>query len=162
MEKFSGSSTPSERVLKRNALFSKPKPVIVPFKNKIVEVSLEMDTELVEGCYVDYCFFEVEEDGYYHLSTQLGIRNESIRDITVNYLMFGIAENSDVANMNDNMISQIINTPCSEGYVISNNLTTINQLAKGVQYKCWLILSADNAGAFNYIKDLSHMRLYKL
>ena len=161
MKKFGNMpGTPvRETPIHRNPLLKKP-PVL-PHTNKI-ETHLLVESAILSGEDVfDYCLFTVKESGYYHLGTQVGIQNASSRDIVVDYIQFGICD-SAMIDINDNLNSNIINSPCRSGYMIVNNLTTIMYLEKDTDYKCWTNFASDDASSFEYLKELSHLRLYKL
>lgn len=129
--------------------------------NKIVDKELESSSVLpTEGLHT-FIDFVVEEDGHYHLSTQLGVQNTSDRAIVVDFLQFGVCEES-MSDFSEQISSIIVNSPCNSGYILSNTLSTIMHLKKDVAYRGWLHFASDCNELFRYEKGLSHMRLYKL
>lgn len=159
MKKFGNLTDVRQDVpIHRNPLLKKP--LSAPHINKI-ELHDLAETTSLSGNLFDYCKFKVTESGYYHLSTQIGIHNSSEREIIVDYIQFGVCD-AEMVEINANLNSQIINSPCCGGYLIAENYTTIMYLEKDADYKCWLNFNSDDAKSFEYLKELSHLRLYKL
>ena len=114
-------------------------------------------SEVVMSC----CEFTVQESGYYHVSSQVTLKNVSDQPVNVEYVQFGVCKKSmeDYQNL---LKSSIMNSNCGPEYVIADNLTSIVQLNKDEQYQLWVNFGCEQANKFEFQSKVSNLRLYKL
>ena len=110
---------------------------------------------------MNVCEFSVEESGYYHISSQITIKNNSNMSMLVEYLQFGICK-KNMEDYKSNLKSMIMNSKCNPEYVIVDNLNTIIQLEKDIDYILWVNFGGDKANNFLFDAEYSNLRLYKL
>lgn len=149
-KKFAETSAPSAIMLKKKT----------PQTNKIVTIDLKDSQKLLDGV-LNYCEFSVCDSGYYHINTQLCVKNYSKKIVNVDYLQHGLAC-LQFDDYEQNFNSIVLSSLAEPEYVISNNLSTIIHLQEDKPYICWLNFCSDDNTKFEYIKDFSHLRLYKL
>ena len=124
--------------------------------NKEMKESFTLN-ENVMAC----CEFKVETSGYYHVSSQITIKNVSTQPAHVEYLQFGICR-KDMDDYKDNLKSMIKNSNCLGDYVIVDGLCSIVHFDKDQDYSMWVNFGSAEAASFEYQADYSNLRLYKL
>ncbi len=105
--------------------------------------------------------FEVSESGYFHVSSQMTVKNSSNDNTVVEYFQFGVCKNT-MSDYQENLKSSIMNSICQPDYVISDSLCCIMQLEKDVKYQLWVNFGCENASKFQFQSEYSNLRLYKL
>ena len=153
-----GSNVQTDGVPQRvNIMVNKTKSQHV---NKIVEKQL-IATQALSNNVLQLCDFEIEETGYYHLSSQLCIKNTNAKRINIDFLQFGVCGN-DMSDYEQNFNSYLISAIAEPEYVLSKSLTSIMRLEVGKKYCMWVNFSSDDNTNFSFLGDCSHLRLYKL
>jgi len=147
---FKNIQNPMSLILKRNS--SKPVNLIL---NKDMKANFFIGDKLRI-----LCEFSVVEGGYYHISSQITIKNMSKNPVEIEYLQFGICK-EDMSDYQDLLKSQIINSSCLSDYVISDSLCSIMKLEKDEKYNMWINLGC-SISAFEYQSEFSNLRIYKL
>ena len=107
------------------------------------------------------CEFKVDETGYYHVSSQITIKNVSAVQVLLDYFQMGICL-KDMSNYLDNMKSMILNSNCHKEYVIADTLCAIVHLDKEETYNLWVNFGCENANNFEFQSNYSNLRIYKL
>ena len=153
-----GSAVQTDGVPQRvNIMVSKNKSQHV---NKIVEKNL-VATQSLSNNVLQICDFEIEETGYYHLSSQLCIKNTNAKRINIDFLQFGVC-GENMTDYETNFNSYLISAIAEPEYVLSKSLTSIMRLEVGKKYCMWVNFSSDDNTNFSFLGDCSHLRLYKL
>lgn len=128
--------------------------------NLILSKQLKPSFRLQENV-MTCCEFNVEETGYYHVSSQVTIKNDSKETVHVEYLQFGIC-NENMENYKENLKSMIMNSNCASEYVMVDNMTAIVNLEKDIKYVLWVNFGCDKSESFVFDSECSNLRLYKL
>ncbi len=128
-------------------------PTIVE-KDMTASVSLTNDVATVSR-------FTVPEDegGFYHVSSQVAVMNNSAKPCVVSYYQIGLCL-EDMSDAVQNVKSIVCNSTIMPSYSICDGLNTVVKLEGGKQYCLWLNLAS--SGSLDYCSDCSHLRLYKL
>lgn len=127
--------------------------------NKIVEQAI-CDVSLGDGV-GHYCHIKVEEDGYYNVTTQICIRNNSTKPVVCDFFQMGICSRG-FDDYQKCFNSQIVSRPIESQYVISDNLCSIMYLKKDTEYVAWVNFASENNRAFELCTEFTQLRLYKL
>ena len=130
-------------------------------KNKILNQPMCENQNLTNDGIMTYCDFAIDEEAYYHVSTQLCIKNNSKKNVAIDYIQFGICR-ADFSDYEQNFNSVIVSGVANNEYVISQNLTSIVKIEDDTKYICWCNFGSQNNASFQYLKEFSHLRLYKL
>lgn len=128
--------------------------------NLIINQEMKESFHLSENV-MTACEFAVKEDGYYHISSQLTLKNISENKVLVDYYQLGVCLPS-MDNYHDNLKSNIINSCCQSEYVIADNLCCIMYLRKNEKNILWLNFGSAGASDFQFQSQYSNLRLYKL
>jgi len=133
-----------------------------PHVNLIVNKEMESSQTLQDSIVTDICLFKVEENGYYHISSQICVvNNDTKRDAQCNYIQFGVVEKSKLEEKcRDHMKCNICNSTLEPQFFIIDNLSCIMRLERDVEYT--LFLNVGTASSLFYESENSHLNLYKL
>ena len=114
--------------------------------NQPMEQSVKMQDTIVQDC----CLFTVQKErGYYHLSSQVCLKNSSSIPSKIDFIQFGICDKEKMdSQCKEHMRSNICNITCDPNYIMSDTLSCIMFLECDVQYTLWLNIGSDNAGNF--------------
>ena len=154
--KFPESTPPVSQLILRRGNISKP------HVNLILNQKMEETKRLTDSVIDDICLFSVTESGYYHISSQVCVKNENTSMLVCDYIQFGIVEKDKLyENCKEHMKSNICNTKLEPEYFISDDLSCVMRLEKDVKYCMWLNLGTPDA-SLTYQSENSHLRLYKL
>ena len=128
--------------------------------------NLILNKEMKETCKLSEnvmpcCEFSVDDTGYYHVSSQITIKNTSTKPVLVEYLQFGVCH-SDFEDYRDNLKSMIMNSNCHPEYVIADNICAIIHLKREEKYNLWINFGCENSTSFEFQSDYSNLRIYKL
>lgn len=128
--------------------------------------NLILNKEMIPSCKLNEnvmpcCEFTVASSGYYHISSQVTVKNTSKTANVIEFLQMGICL-KDMSDYKDNLKSQILNSSCNPDYVISDNLCAIIHFTKDEVYNLWLNFGCESASNFEYQSDYSNLRIYKL
>lgn len=140
-----------------SVILKRPQQVHVNLiRNQPMQESLNL-CENVMPC----CEFEVQDSGYYHISSQVTIKNVSSKPAHVEYLQFGICRSS-MEDYNDLLKSSVMNSNCHPEYVVADTLCSIVHLSKEVKYNMWINFGSEHSKSFQFQAEYSNLRLYKL
>ncbi len=130
--------------------------------NKIKDIVINPSSMMVEGVanvYVEK--FRPEEGGYYHVSTQCGIKLTGTTSVGIDYMQMGICD-AKLENNSEHFISRILSAEVEPGHVLCDTITAVMKLDAGVEYVAWVNLGSDDNSKFLLEKQYTHLRLYKL
>ena len=130
--------------------------------NAIVEHDCTETQSLPNGV-LHACRFTPAESGQYHVAMQLCVVNVASAPRAVDVAQYGVCRYTET--MEDHastLTSQLVGAPCPSGMSQAFSMASICRLEAGVEYTCWLNLLAEAHESFQFRKDLSHVRLYKL
>ena len=155
-------------ILQNQSLLMK-RPVNKTHQNLIVNQEMKPSFRLksdLENTHnvMQLCEFSVLQSGYYHISSGITIQNVSELDVETLYFQFGIC-NKDMSNFNELLKSNVMNTRVLPQYMMSDTLSSIVYLEKDIKTHLWLnigISNNDEMACFEYKKEHSNLRLYKL
>ena len=154
--KFAETQPPmSQLILKRGN-------VAKPHVNLILNQEMQVSKIFQDSVIDDICLFSVCENGYYHISSQVCIKNENPTELLCDYVQFGLVEKEKLMeNCKEHMKSTICNTKIEPEYFISDDLSCVMRLEKDIQYCMWLNVGTPDK-SLSYQSENSHLRLYKL
>ena len=128
--------------------------------NRIVEKPC-CDTCTVSADVLKISEFTVEEQGYYHISTQACVRNTSNKTHWVDFIQDGICP-ADMSKYEMQFTSALVGCDAAPAYVVSGGTCCIMELEKDTSYCFWVNFSSAKNEAFTLAKECCHVRLYKL
>lgn len=157
-QKFASNNANSTKV---SAIISK-RPTTAPV-NKIREVEVLRSGNMDEGEAHEYVnAFKVDEPGYYHVSTQVGLRLTGTQSVGLDYMQLGVCDDK-MANTTEHFVSRIMSSEVEPDHVICDTLCAVMKLEGGGKlYTAWCNIGSDNNTKFEIVKEFSHLRLYKL
>lgn len=134
-----------------------------PHVNLIINKEMEKTQLLQDSIVTDACLFKVQENGYYHISSQICvINNDETKDAKCNYIQFGVVEKEKLEqNCRNHMKAIICNSVLEPDFFIIDTLSCVMQLEADVQYTLFLNVGTLSNSLY-YKKDNSHLNLYKL
>ena len=131
--------------------------------NLIMDQPMEKSTTLQDSIIQDCCLFIPDQTGYYHISAQVCITNNSSSQSMCDFIQFGICDKQNMdSQCKEHMKSNICCAKIDPNYIMSDTISTIMHLQQGVTYTLWLNIGSDNASHFLYESENSNLRLYKL
>jgi hypothetical protein len=143
-------------ILKRNSASK-------PHVNLIINKEMQRSQSIQDSIITNACVFKVQESGYYHISSQICLINNSTNLIKTDFLQFGIVAQENMQTECKNNMKSIINaTIVQPEYFISDSLTSVMLLEKDVDYSLWLNVGSESNDKLYYESLNSHCRLYKL
>ena len=130
--------------------------------NKIRDIDVLKSNAMEEGVAHQYVNpFHVDESGYYHISTQVGIRLTGSRSVGLDYMQIGVCD-EHLADTTSHFVSRITSSEVDAGHVICDTLCAVMKLEAGKKYTGWCNIGSDDNEKFELVKDFTHLRLYKL
>jgi len=106
-----------------------------------------------------YCNLNVEITGDYIISHQLCLKCD--KTTTIHNLQFGLCE-GDYCDQSDLFNSLILNVECEENHILSNNLSSVKNLKKDINYILWCNVDTADDNTFSIVGDFSKLQLIKL
>ena len=151
-----------------NSIILKRQPTAKPHVNLIIEMPMEQSELMEDSLISNISNFEVEDSGYYHISTQVCLQNDTKQNVKIDFIQFGIvakdAMETDCKNNVKSTINEVIVKP---DYFTSDSNSTVMFLERNIKYIFWLNVGSDSikdqpGNKLRYLAPNSHCRIYKL
>ena len=95
-----------------NSIILKRQPNAKPHVNLIIEMPMEQSELMEDSLISNISNFEVEDSGYYHISTQVCLQNDTKQNVKIDFIQFGIvakdAMETDCKNNVKSTINEVI------------------------------------------------------